>query len=122
MAERESAVLIAAHPYRRRFLEEPAEHAQARAEMLDRAAGDSFFQMCHAIEGVNGRGTSTQNMFSRSLGELIGAQMSGGSDAHRAEHLGIAATLFERPIFDLGDLISELRQGRFRPMDLRTGP
>ncbi|MCI0788248.1 MAG: PHP domain-containing protein, partial [Chloroflexi bacterium] len=49
-------VMIAAHPYRRRFLEEPAERPGVREEMLERASGDGFFRMCRGIEALNGRG------------------------------------------------------------------
>ena len=52
---RDGAVIIAAHPYRRRFLEEPARQPSAREEMLDRATGDEFFGICNAIESINGR-------------------------------------------------------------------
>ena len=72
------AVAVAAHPYRRRFLEEPAQETDARTEMLAKAGGDPLFQMCDAIEGLNGRGTPTQNRFSRDLGELLGARTTGG--------------------------------------------
>ena len=113
------AVAVAAHPYRRRFLEEPAKKTNARTEMLDRAKDDPLFQICDAIETLNGRGTSPENEFSRDLGELLGARTTGGSDAHRVNQVGTAATLFSRSINSLGDLIEELRAGRFNVVDLR---
>ena len=119
--ETEGAVVIAAHPYRRRFLEEPANNPDARAEMLNRAGDDELFQICDAIEGLNGRGTLKQNRFSRELGELLGARMTGGSDAHREEQVGTTATRFECPITGLSDLIRELKEGRFQAVDLREG-
>ena len=119
--ETEGAVAIAAHPYRRRFLEEPANNPDARAEMLDRAGDDGLFQICDAIEGLNGRGTAKQNRFSWELGEVLGARMTGGSDAHREDQLGTAATRFQSPITGLNDLIRELKEGRFQAVDLRDG-
>ncbi|HAA96032.1 MAG TPA: hypothetical protein DCE26_10150 [Dehalococcoidia bacterium] len=113
--------LIAAHPYRRRFLEEPAEKPGMRDEMLDRASGDEFFQMCQGIEAVNGRGTEVQNRFSQDLGGRLSFSMTAGSDAHKVEQIGAAATEFENPIAGLNDLIRELKGGRFRPVDLRNG-
>ena len=115
------AVTVAAHPYRRRFLEDPGISSEARRGMLERAAGDELFQICDAIEGINGRGSPTQNGFSQELGELLGAGMTGGSDAHRESQLGTAATRFESPINGLDDLIRELKEGRFRAEDLRNG-
>ena len=121
VAAREGAVIIAAHPYRRRFLAEPGRAPEARAEMLERAGADGFFRICDAIESVNGRGTNLENRFSWDLAELLGTKMTGGSDAHRPEQLGTAATRFQRRIGGLDDLIRELRAGRFRPIDLRSG-
>ena len=90
-------------------------------EMLERAGCDGFFEFCDAVETVNGRGTAKENSFSHDLGELLGANMTGGSDAHRLEQLGTAATRFQRPIAGLDDLIAELRQGRFEAVELRNG-
>ena len=117
----EGAVLIAAHPYRRRFLEEPGKQPAARKEMLERAGTDGLFEFCDAIEAVNGRGTPMENSFSHDLGNLLGSRMTGGSDAHRVEQLGTAATRFQHAITGLDDLIRELREGRFQPVDLRNG-
>ena len=107
-------VMIAAHPYRRRFLEDPGHLPEARLEMLDRASGDGFFESCVGIEGINGRGNEAQNQFSQDLGERLEIKMTGGSDAHRVEQIGTAATLFERKITGLDDLIQELKVGRFK--------
>ena len=46
--------------------------------------------------------------------------LTGGSDAHRVEQLGTAATRFQREITGLVDLIEELRGGRFQAVDLRN--
>ncbi len=121
VAERKGAAVIAAHPYRRRFLEDPGRKPEARAEMLARAGGDELFQICDAIEAVNGRGSILENSFSQDLGELLRANTTGGSDAHRLEQLGTAATRFQCPITGLDDLIRELRAGRVRAVDLRAG-
>ena len=119
--EKEGAVIIAAHPYRRRFLEEPGRQPAARAEMLERAGSDELFQYCDAIEGLNGRGSAMENSFSQDLGELLGAAMTGGSDAHRVGQLGTVATRFYRPINSVQDLIRELKEGRFQSVDRRDG-
>ena len=111
--QRDGAI-IAAHPYRRRFLEDPGHLPEARREMLDRASGDGFFGSCDAIEGINGRGNEVQNLFSQDLGDRLEIKMTGGSDAHRVEQIGTAATLFERKITGLDDLIRELKAGRFK--------
>ena len=117
--ERAGGVLIAAHPYRRRFLEEPAERSGIREEMLERAYGDDFFQICQGIEALNGRGSAVQNQFSLDLGRRLSVDMTAGSDAHKVEQIGTVATEFQRPVACLEDLIRELRQGSYSPVDLR---
>lgn len=116
---RNRGVMIAAHPYRRRYLAEPGKNPEARAEMLERAIADDFFLMCDAIEGCNGRGKSDENEFSHDLGNAFMLESTGGSDAHRLEQLGTVATRFDRRIKDLDDLIAELKAGNFRPESLR---
>ncbi len=111
--------MIAAHPYRRRFLEEPAERPGVREEMLERASGDVFFEMCQGIEALNGRGLKIQNEFSHELGGILSTNMTAGSDAHKVEQIGTVATEFQRPITCLQELIKELRGGRYQPVDLR---
>ncbi len=120
LVDQRGGAQIAAHPYRRRFWEESGEQTQAREEMLGRAINDEFFRDCDAIEGINGRGKASENQFSRDLGVSLGANMTGGSDAHRLEQLGTAATRFQRKITGMADLIEELRAGRFQAVDLRS--
>ena len=117
--DRAQGVMIAAHPYRRRFLEEPAERPEVREEMLERASGDEFFRMCQGIEALNGRGLAVQNKFSLELGGRLRTNMTAGSDAHKVEQIGTVATEFQRQVACLDDLIRELREGRYQPVDLR---
>ena len=112
-------VIIAAHPYRRRFLEEPAQQPGIREEMLERARSDEFFRMCQGIEVLNGRGSAEENQFSQDLGTRLHLNMTAGSDAHKVEQIGTVATEFQRPISCLEDLIMELRAGCYSPVDLR---
>jgi predicted metal-dependent phosphoesterase TrpH len=119
LVDRQGGVIVAAHPYRRRFLEGPGRELEARAEMLERASKDRFFQCCDAIEGINGRGTPLENQFSQDLRDQLGINSTAGSDAHRLEQLGTAATRFQKKISGLADLIEEIRAGRFEAVDLR---
>lgn len=112
------AVLIAAHPYRRRYLEDPASDPAVRSEMLDRATADPDFRMFDAVESFNGRGSSNENLFARDLNQILGLPGVGGSDAHRVHQVGTAATRFQRRINSLDDLIEEVRYGRTEPVKL----
>ena len=119
LVDQQVGVMIAAHPYRRRFLEEPAQNAESRQEMLDQASADDFFSYCDAIEGINGRGSAQENHFSQDLRDRLGMRSTGGSDAHRVVQLGTSATRFQNVITGLPELIEEIRQGRFCAVDLR---
>lgn len=121
LVDQKGGVMIAAHPYRRRFLEEPGRRAESRGVMLDRASEDEFFGYCDAIEGINGRGSDQENRFSLDLRDRLAARSTGGSDAHRIGQFGTAATRFQARITGLSDLIEEIRRGRFCPVDLSNG-
>jgi len=53
------------------------------------------------------------------LGGRLKANMTAGSDAHKVEQIGTVATEFQRPVSCLNDLVRELREGRYQPVDLR---
>ena len=120
-ADREEGVLIAAHPYRRRFLEEPGRDLAARAGMLGRAVDDPFFGLCEAVESLNGRGSAEQNRYSADLGASLSLPTTAGSDAHRVAQLGTAATEFHGKVECVADLIRLIKSGQYRPVDLRAG-
>lgn len=117
-ADREGAALAAAHPYRRRFLEDPGRDPEARAAMLERAAADPQLRLFDAIEAQNGRGSAAENGFAEDLRQRLALPGVGGSDAHRQRQIGTAATRFQRRIASLEDLIEELRAGRTQAVAL----
>ena len=119
IVNRSGGVMIAAHPYRRRFQPDSGKSLEGRADMLEKALSDEVFAMCDAIEGHNGRGSPDENCFSRDLGVASKLQLTGGSDAHKIDQLGTVATRFERPVKNLDDLIAELKSGRFKPEALK---
>ena len=82
--------------------------------MILKAAEDEFFSICDAIEGLNGRGKSLENRFSVDLADRLGLKVSAGSDAHKSEQIGVAATEFYKKIEGLNDLITEIKLGRFK--------
>lgn len=117
-ADRNGAVLIAAHPYRRRFLAEPGEDPAVRSEMLHRALSEEAFRLFDAVESRNGRGKESENLFAEDLRRGLTLPGTGGSDTHDLRQMGTAATLFERRISSLEELIAELRAGRMRAVNL----
>ena len=117
-ADRHGAVLIAAHPYRRRFLADPGRDPEVRADMLHRALDDDMLRLFDAVESHNGRGKESENLFAEDLRRGLRLPGTGGSDTHYLRQMGTAATLFERRISSLEDLIEELKAGRMRAVDL----
>ena len=117
-ADRHGAVLIAAHPYRRRFLADPGEDPAVRSDMLNRALDDEMLHLFDAVESRNGRGKESENLFSEDLRRGLCLPGTAGSDSHYLRQMGTAATLFERRITSLDELVAELKAGRMRAVDL----
>ena len=117
-ADRRGAVLIAAHPYRRRFLADPGRDPEVRADMLHRALDDDMLRLFDAVESHNGRGKESENLFAEDLRRGLRLPGTGGSDTHDLRQMGTTATLFERRISSLDDLVEELKAGRMRAVDL----
>lgn len=109
-------VMVVAHPYRRRFYEEEAANPQAYRSMVQRACASRLFSLADAVEVLNGRGSDSQNAFSRDVSQRFRLKGTSGSDAHRLGEVGTYATQFRRRITGLEELIQELRAGRFRPV------
>jgi len=122
LVEQTGGVIVAAHPYRRRYLSERAQIPEDYRSMVDRACADEFFSFCDAIEVLNGRATDGETGFSLNLSRRLGLGMAGGSDSHRLTHLGNVATRFQNKIACFEDFIREMRAGRFAPVVLDRGP
>ena len=119
--EEARGVMIAAHPYRRQmpwYIEGDRDYQEA----LVRAGRNPAYRYCAALEVINGRGTQKENQFSQQLCDLLEMRGSAASDAHARLDIGRCATYFERDIRDIEALIEELTAGRFRPVDLTSGP
>jgi predicted metal-dependent phosphoesterase TrpH len=120
MVEAADGVMIAAHPYRRymrwHYLDE-----KDLPPALERAARNPAYRRCVALETRHGRANQQQNAFSEMLSDLLGLPGTGGSDSHQRDHVGRCATLFEREVRDIRDLIGELKAGRFQAVDRRDG-
>ncbi len=105
--------MILAHPYRR--------HLHSDDNLLsavERHSHNPFFRFLDTIEVLNGRATERQNRFSQELCRQLNMKGIGGSDAHSPSDIPSFATLFERRISNLEELITELKAGEFRPIDL----
>ena len=112
------AVMVAAHPYRRRMPWHPEREAEYK-EALQRAAANPCFSACVAVERINGRGSAAENEFAGRVADSVGLPGTAGSDCHQRSDIARCATEFLNPVASLEDLIRELRAGHVRPVVLR---
>ena len=105
--------MVLAHPYRRNFYRDDLQTA------VERYCQKPFLQLVDIIEVLNGRASSRETEFSQELCRRLNLKGIGGSDAHSISDIPSCATLFERKVSNVEELITELRAGRFRAIDLR---
>jgi len=107
-------VIIMAHPFRSRVRYNPNPD-----QLLDGVCRSQIFEVVDAIEVLNGRSKDRENRFAQDIYGRLNLKGVGGSDAHAPVDIPTFATEFERTIGSIEDLITELKAGRFRPIDLR---
>jgi predicted metal-dependent phosphoesterase TrpH len=107
-------VIIMAHPYRARV-----RYNTDPAQLLDSIRDNRIFDLVDAIEVMNGRSKANENKFALDIGHRLNLRGVGGSDAHAPEEIPTFATEFEKEIESVEQLITELKAGRFRAVDLR---
>jgi hypothetical protein len=75
-----------------------------------------------AVEALNGGSKKGEDARVADLARAFGYRTYGGSDSHLVSFVGICATEFERDIRTMEDLVRELKEGRYRPVDFRQRP
>jgi predicted metal-dependent phosphoesterase TrpH len=103
-ARREGALLFLAHPDRRH---KPLPNGMGLADIFD------------SLEVMNGTQSAPQNSLAAHQAASLRLPGIGGSDAHAPSEVGTCATLFERDVRTERELLTELRAGRYRALDLR---
>lgn len=114
-------VIVAAHPFRQVFSPFYARRKTPKPSLGDATRWPVMGQV-DALEVVNGASTAEEAAFARSVSKELGLGMTGGSDAHSVEAVGMCVTVFEREIRCWSDFLCELRAGRYYPKDLREIP
>ena len=124
MVERVGGALVAAHPYRRSYRPEAPKGSDRYRQIVQDTGRSPLCRVADAVEVLNGRGSHDENSFSSDLSVDLDMTGVGSSDSHRLEDLGRFATEFQRPVRSLEDLVTELKAGRVRPVELdtRTAP
>ncbi len=117
-------VMLAAHPYRRQMPWKPDDEEEYE-DALGRAERNPAYRFVSGIEILNGRGKLDENDFSTRLQRRMYLPATAASDTHqfdeKEQHMGRAATYFERDIRNEADLIAALKSGRYWPLDLTRG-
>ncbi|MDD5038321.1 MAG: PHP domain-containing protein [Dehalococcoidales bacterium] len=116
MVDEVGGVMILAHPFRR-HLYSTDDFEDAVEDYLR----EPILRLPDAIEVLNGKATDRQNKFSLELLQRLNLRGIGGSDAHSVAEIPSCATIFERKISNIAELIAEIKAGRFKATDLRPG-
>ncbi|MFC1940744.1 CehA/McbA family metallohydrolase, partial [Chloroflexota bacterium] len=116
IVDKAGGVMILAHPYRGQ-----SHNDEELRTAVEQYCAEPVSRLVDAIEVLNGRGSERQNRFSQEVCRKLGLKGIGGSDAHSFSDMPSCATLFERSISNVEELIAELKAGRFRAVNLNPG-
>lgn len=114
LVDEAGGVIILAHPYRRQV-----KYNSNPDQLLDSVCSNHIFDLVDAIEVLNGGSNAKENAFAAKLCDRLNLAGVGGSDAHGLSDIPSYATRFDRRISTVEELITELKEGRFRPVNLR---
>jgi predicted metal-dependent phosphoesterase TrpH len=72
-----------------------------------------------AVEVLNGGSRKGEDERSIEMARKYGYRTIGGSDSHLVSLIALCATRFESDIRSIDDLVRELKEGRYEPVDFR---
>jgi hypothetical protein len=114
VADEQGAFLIVAHPFRHFF--DPVYFRRQGKEPFtmtpEQAAKLPVFQLVDGIEALNGANTLRENLFALRVAQALGKPVTGGSDAHSTQGIGIFSTVIEKDCSTQEELLAELLAGR----------
>jgi predicted metal-dependent phosphoesterase TrpH len=108
--------MVYAHPFRG-LPELTISDADAAMKI---ALGKVDITSIDAVEGRNGRHGDIYNQPALEMAARYNLRSTGGSDAHSADEIGTCVTVFERKITTDGELLRELKAGRFTSAPFRV--
>lgn len=102
--KKEGGVIIPAHPFRK-----------------SRPADINILSLFKIIETMNGRNLPSENIHCKEWIGKNGKNIKeiGGSDAHTLDEIGSVVTVFEKNIYCVDDLIRELLEGKYSPLQVK---
>jgi hypothetical protein len=72
-----------------------------------------------AVEVYNGGSRKGEDERSQQLAERCGYRRIGGSDSHLVSLIGLCATRFSDDVRNIEDLVAQLKDGTYEPVDFR---
>jgi len=121
MVDRAGGFMIAAHPFRNQPI--CLESRAPSKDCMDIETGCRLPILAHvdALEVFNGWAYRNEWQYTKEVGHRLGLKGTGGSDAHKLLQTGLCYTLFEKPIRNEEDFLSELKAGRFEAVNCYYG-
>jgi predicted metal-dependent phosphoesterase TrpH len=116
IVQSQGGFMIFAHPFR--YFPGPMSLLFGRWKNAERRTPSELaehpaFAFIDEIEVLNNGCTDHENDLALAVAHALGMQGTGGSDAHSAAEVGRCVTVFQEPLSTPGDLLQQLRSGRF---------
>ncbi|MGH7987898.1 MAG: PHP domain-containing protein [Candidatus Binataceae bacterium] len=115
VVDRFGGLMVANHPFRYkldpRFSFINPDHEPIDQSHPEHAATLEIFEVCDAIEVLNGACSEEENLFALKVARLIGKPTVAGSDSHSANSVGCVTTLLPQRVRDERELIESIKAG-----------
>lgn len=112
-------IMVANHPFRYkldpRFSFINPDHEPIDPSQPERAAKLDIFEVCEAIEVLNGACSEEENLFALRVARLLGKTAVAGSDSHSANSVGCVTTLLSESVRNERELIEAIKAGHAQP-------
>jgi predicted metal-dependent phosphoesterase TrpH len=111
-------IMVANHPFRYkldpRFSFINADHEPIDPERPETAAKLEIFEVCDAVEALNGACSEEENLFALKVARTLGLAEVAGSDSHSANSIGCVTTLLSEPVRNERELIEAIKARQTR--------
>ncbi len=114
-SEQAGAHIVAAHPFRGFLTFNVGQLGLTTEKAMERP----LFRQIDGVEVMNSKVTAEENDLALQVARGLGLPMTGGSDAHEVNEVGIYATRFPAPIRTDRELVAALRRGEGLPVAFR---
>jgi predicted metal-dependent phosphoesterase TrpH len=106
-------IMVANHPFRYkldpRFSFMNADQEAIDPERPETAAKLEIFEVCDAVETLNGACSEEENLFALKVARTLGLAEVAGSDSHSANSIGCVTTLLREPVRNERELIEAIK-------------